>query len=582
LATQAHTYDATRLARLRGRVRVGRALGLALIALIVLFMTAYPLVLMLVKSFQTSQPYEHVTWGVSAWKNAFSDASLPRAIGNTLILGLCRVGIAAVIGIAFAWVVTRTNVPFKRFLEVSMWLGFFLPALPMAFGWMLLLDGQSGLFNRFLRWGFHVQGAPLDLHSYWGIVWVQLATATSIMFLLVSPAFRRMDASLEEAAWVGGHGRVRTLLRITLPLLAPAIMVATVLVLMRSLESFEIELVLGVPARIYVYSTQVWLYLRTTPPRYGVATALSVLFLALLLSLIVVQQRFLRKRQFTTVSGRGFRAEVGDLGRWRWPVFAACAGFIAVMIFLPLGLLVLSTFMRVFGFFDLPNPWTLAHWGETFHDPDFMNALKNTIFLGVGSAAVAAILYSVIGYVLVRGRFRGRGTLDFLTWLPWALPGILISLALLWVFLGSGAWLVALYGTIFVLILAMVIKELPFGTQTMKAAFLQVNPELEDASRVAGHAGLSTFRRVLLPIVSPAALAVALIVFVGAAREIPTVFFLASNKSTPLALMMLNVMENGDLERASVIGLIITVVVVVAAFASILIGRRYAFDRETE
>jgi iron(III) transport system permease protein len=582
LALKTSNYDATRPARFRGRVRVGPVLMVGFIALVVLFMTAYPLVLMLVKSFQTSQPYEPVKWGLSAWKNAFDDASLPRAILNTVILGVCRVGIAAVLGIGFAWIVTRTNVPGKRFLEVSMWLGFFLPPLPMTFGWMLLLDGQSGLLNRALRWAFHLHGSPLDLNSYWGIVWVQLASATSIMFLLVSPAFRRMDASLEEAAWAAGHGRLRTLFRITLPLLAPAIMVATVLVLMRSLESFEIELVLGVPSRIYGYSTQVWLYLRNDPPRYGEATALSVLFLALLLVLIVIQQRYLRRRQFTTVSGRGFRNEVGDLGRLRWPVFAACASFILVMIFLPLGLLILSTFMTFFGFFNLPHPWTLAHWGKTFHDPAFTHALKNTIYLGVGAAVAASVLYSIVAYVLVRGRFRGRGTLDFLTWLPWALPGILISLALLWVFLGSGAWLAALYGTIFVLILAMVIKELPFGTQTMKAAFLQVNPELEEASRVSGHAGLSTFRRILLPIVSPAALTVALIVFVGAVREIPTVFFLASNNSMPLAPLMLNVMENGDLERASVMGLIITVLVVVAALTSIMIGRRYAFDRDVK
>ena len=567
--------------RLRGHVRVGPAVGLGIVALLILFMTAYPVLVMVVKSFQTSQPYDPVTWGFDDWRAAFSDSSLPKAIGNTFVLGISRVLIGGTIGIFFAWAVTKTNVPFKRFIEVSMWIGFFLPALPMTFGWMLLLDGQSGLVNQALRWLFHFEQGPLDLNSYWGIVWVQLAAATAVMFLLVSPAFRRMDASLEEAAWTAGHGRLRTLLKVTVPLLAPAITVATILVLIRSLESFEIELVLGAPARLYVYSTQVWLYLRNDPPRYGEATALSVLFLAALLVLIYVQQRFVRGRQFTTVGGRGFRSGVADLGLWRWLVFALCAGFITVMILLPLAMLVLGTFMQLFGFFSLPDPWTLDHWTKTLHDPAFTRSLRNTLLLGVGAAVVGALFYAATSYTLVRGRFRGRAALDFLTWLPWALPGILISLALLWVFLGSGAWLAALYGTIYLLVIAIVIKELPFGTQTMKAAFLQVDPELEEAARVAGHAGPSIFRRVLLPIVSPAAITVALIVFVAAVREIPTVFFLASNKSMPLAPMMLNVMENGEVERASVLGLIITLIVLVAALASILLGRRYAFDRET-
>lgn len=567
--------------RVRANPRLAPAIGLGVVALLIVVMTVYPVLVMVLKSFQTSQPYDPITWGLGDWRAAFSDSSLPKAIGNTFLLGIVRVLLGGTIGIFFAWTVARTNVPFKRFIEVSMWVGFFLPALPMTFGWMLLLDGKSGLVNRALTAVFGFDQPPLDLNSYWGIVWVQLAAAAAIMFLLVTPAFRRMDASLEEAAWASGHGRVRTLFKVTVPLLTPAITVATILVLIRSLESFEIELVLGAPARLYVYSTQVWLYLRNDPPRYGEATALSVVFLVALLLLIFVQRRYVGKRQFTTIGGRGFRSSVADLGRWRWFVFAICAAFIAVMIVVPLVMLVLGTFMQLFGFFDLPKPWTLDHWSKTLNDDTFSRSLRNTLLLGVGAAAVGVLFYAIVSYTLVRGRFRGRATLDFLTWLPWALPGILISLALLWVFLGSGAWLAALYGTIYVLVIALVIKELPFGTQTMKAAFLQVNPELEEAARVSGHGGVSIFRRILLPVVSPAAITVALIMFVAAVREIPTVFFLSSAKSMPLAPLMLLSMENGDVERASVLGLIITAIVLVAALASILVGRRYAFDRET-
>lgn len=562
------------------RLLTWRTLGLAALAVVLLFVAAYPLVLLLVKSFQVSPPYAPVEWGFGAWESAFDDPSVPRTLLNTFSLGIVRVALAAALGIFFAWVVTRTTAPWRRFVELGLWLGFFLPLLPLTLGWFLLLDPKSGLLNTFLQGIFGMEEGPLDINSYWGIVWAHLAHSTAIMFLLITPAFQRLDAGLEEASWMSGVSRVKTLVRVTVPVLAPAILVATILILIRSFESFEIELLLGAPNDLWVFSTKVWLYLRSDPPAYGTATALSVVFLAVLIALIVLQRRLLGRRRYTTVGGRGFRLQRADLGRWRWPVAIFSAGFVLVGVFLPMILLVVGTCMKLFGFFSIDDPWTLSHWEAVLGNDLFVNGLKNTLLLGVGAAVVGAVFYLVVSHVLVREEFRGKRMLDFVSWLPWALPGVLISLALLWIVLGSLPFLTVLYGTIWVLILAVIVKNLPLGIQVTQASLMQMSPELEESAYTSGASRVTTFRRVVFPILAPGTLTVALIVFIEAVREIPAVIFLDSTDSRPLSPLMLSFAEEGRMEEAAIVGLVITVVIVVAAMSVRVIGKQYLMEQD--
>jgi len=398
-----------------------------------------------------------------------------------------------------------------------------------------------------------------------------LAFSASIRFLLLTPAFKAMDAALEAAGQVSGSGSPGVLFRITVPILAPAILAVSTLGFIRSLESFEIEVVLGMPAGIYVFSTKIWDYLQWEPPSYGPATALSSFFLITIFALIWLQRVLLRNREYTTVTGRGFTVRPTKLGPWRWVTFSACVLFIVVMILLPLSVLVMGTFMKLFGFFSIPEPWTLIHWTEAFDDPVFLGSLRNTLFLGIGAGLVGTLFYAVVSYVLIRIHFKGRGLLDFLSWLPWALPGVLISLALLWVFLGTGSIFIALYGTVYLLILAIIIKELPLGNQILKASIMQIGKELEEASHTAGATSLATFRRIVLPLLTPALFAVGLIVFISAIRDIPTVIFLASSKSRTLSLLMLDYITGSEFGKSTVMGVFIVFVILVAA----LIGRRF-------
>jgi len=554
-----------------------RWLPLALLAALLIAILAYPLGLLFIKSFAVSRPGQPVVWGIDGWVAAFTDVNLAVAIGNTFYLAVVRVVLTSALAIFFAWVVTRTDTPFKGFIEVMLWLGFFLPLLPMTMGWVLLLDPYYGLINTFLMFVFALSEPPFDIYSYWGIIWCHLAFSTSVRFLLMTPAFTAMDAALEDAARTSGSSNLGVLMRITIPILAPAILASTALGFIRSLESLEIEMVLGIPAGIYVVPTKIWDYIHWEPPLYDRATALCSIFLLFIFLLIWLHRRYLRGREFTTVTGRSYMVRTFPLGRWRWVTCAFCLSFIFVMIILPLATLVMGTFMEFFGNFDVENTWTVRHWTSVFADPVFLRSLKNTLILGLGSAVVGTLLYALTSYMIVRTRLPGRGVIDILSWLPWALPGVLISLALLWAVLGSGEYIRLIYGTVSVLVLAIIIKEMPLGTQIIKAGVMQISNELEEASSTAGASWLAGFRRILLPLLRPTMAAVAIITFISAARDIPTVIFLSTHQTRTLSLLMLDYIADANKEKSAVLGVFLVLLI----FALLLIGRLLGFRRSS-
>lgn len=550
---------------------------MTLLAAVLVAILAYPLALLFIKSFAISRPGQPTVWGVGGWAAAFGDVNLAVAIGNTFYLGLVRVVLTTVLAIFFAWVVTRTDTPLKGFIEVTLWLGFFLPLLPMTMGWILLLDPYYGLLNKLLMYLFALSQPPFDVYSYWGIIWCHLAFSTSVRFLLMTPAFTAMDASLEDAARTSGSSNFGVLMRITVPILAPAILASTALGFIRSLESLEIEMILGIPAGIYVVPTKIWDYIHWEPPLYERATALCSIFLLFIFLLIWLHRTYLRGREFTTVTGRSYMVRTFPLGHWRWVTCSFCLLFIFVMIILPLATLVMGTFMEFFGNFDVDNTWTLRHWITVFGDPVFLRSLKNTIILGLGAAIVGILLYALTSYMIVRTRLPGRAFIDVLSWLPWALPGVLISLALLWAVLGSGDSVKLIYGTMSLLTLAIIIKEMPLGTQIIKAGVLQISNELEEASSASGANWMTGFRRILLPLLRPTMMAVAIIVFISAARDIPTVIFLSTHDTRTLSLLMLDYIADANKEKAAVLGVFIVLLI----FALLLIGRFLGFRRSS-
>ncbi len=553
-----------------------QSLLLTLLLAFIAFLVVTPLFLLLLNSFQVGKPGGAVVFGLEGWRQAFTSLGIVDSIYNSFSLAITRQIIATIVGIFLAWLLARTDIPMKRGLEFMFWLCFFLPALPVTLGWILLLDPKYGLLNQLLAKLPFIQTAPFDIYSYWGIVWVHLATTgVSLKVMLLTPAFRNLDASLEESSRVAGAGSIRTLLRIIVPVMMPVLLVTAVLGLIRSLEAFEIELVLGVPIGLHVFSTKIHSFVTHEPPQFPAATALGTFFLVILLAMVALQRLYLGQRSFVTVTGRSFSTRPISLGRWRYPVFAVVLLIALSITLLPTAFLLLGTFMKLFGFFNIANPFTLNNWKDVLSDPILLRSLKNTLVLGFSSAGLGIVVSSLIAYVIVKSRFKARAVLDFLSWLPWSIPGILLGMALLWTFLLIHK-IVPIYGTMGALVMAMAISGLPVCVQVMKSFLMQLGDELEEASMVAGASWLTTYRRIILPLLLPCVIVVGLLEFISAARNISTVVLLATGQTRPLSLLMLDFAAGAELERATVVAMIIVAIVVVAALSARSLGGQFS------
>ena len=533
------------------------------------FVLLYPLLLLILNSFRV----QGSGYGLGHWVAALTERGMLTAVLNTVKLTLILQVISFPVAILIVWLLARTDIPGKNWIDFLFWVAFFAPSLPITLGWILLLDPDFGIINSALRQVFSFQEGPLNIYSFWGIIWVHLATKSVVVkVILLTPFLRNMDASLEEASRVAGVGPLRTLARIVVPVMAPAIMVVILMSVIHLLETFEIEQVLGPPFNFYVYSTMIYRLLQIEPPQYGAATALAVMILIAMVPLILLQQKITRSRRYTTVTGQ-YKAQRFALGRWKWPAFALVLGLGFFFTVLPILFLVLATLMCLFGFFNLPDPWTLSHWSRVFSDPIFLRSLRNTLILGAGATLIAVLFYPLIAYIIVRTRYWARQILDFLSWLPIAIPGMILGLGFLELFLGSPVFR-PLYGSIFVLILAAAISSMTLGVQLMKSNLLQLGQDLEEASWTAGGSWLYTFRRVILPIQAPVLITVGLVAFIAAARNIAGIALLVTSQNRPLAMLQLDYMVDGRYEAAAVVGVIIMLLTSGVALLARLFGLR--------
>jgi iron(III) transport system permease protein len=545
---------------------------------VVLFTVVYPAGVIIFSSFEIPREKLGSGFGLQAWRIAFSDPAIISAIWNTLTITLARQAIALPIAILLAWIIARTNVPGATTLEFLFWLGYFLPPLPVTMGWILLLDPDYGVLNQWLTHLPFVGKAPFNIYSFWGIVWAHLTTSTiAVEVMLLAPAFRNMDATLEEASLVSGAGVIRTIGKIVVPLMMPIVGVVLLLGIVHSLQAFELELVLGFPFRFYVFSTEIHWLLNQQPPQFAAATALGSTILFLMVPLVMLQRRRVARRSFATVGGR-YKGHKQSLGKWRWPIFVVLLAVALLITVIPLLFSTLASFMARFGYFNVPKPWTALHWSRVIDDSVFLASLKNTLVLAGATALVSVVLFTLVAYIIIRTNFIGRAALDMVSWLPSTLPGIILGLGLLSVFLGV-SFLRPLYGSMFLLIIATVISSMTLGVQVIKGALTQLAVELEEAAQVAGGSSWNSFRDITLPIITPSLLLVGTLSFIAAARNVSTVALISTSHTRPLSLLQLDFLVESRYESAAVIGIIVVALTTGVALMSRLLGLRTAIER---
>jgi iron(III) transport system permease protein len=556
--------------------------GTLIIAALIAFMgfyVLYPLALILINSFNTATIAEPPVYGLKTWKEAFAEAGIWRSLLNSVKIGIALQVVALPMGIFVSWLLARTNIYFANAFEFGFWVSFFLPNLATTFGWMLLLDPSTGLINNWLRSMPFLGGLNFDIYSFWGIVWAHLmANAISTKIMLMTPAFRRMDASMEEASRMSGANALTTMLRITVPAMTPVIVVVFLLSVIRIFSSFETELLLGVPWGFYVFPTKIVDLARQEPPLVNHAAALGSVILIFLIAFIPIQRRLIARRQFTTVTGQ-FKPKIIDLGVWRVPA-TIFVGFVVFMLdIVPILSVFGGSFMTRFGFFNLPKTWTLEYWKMALSDPRILQGLENTLIIAFSAAIFGAFFFSLVGYVLVRTKYPGRGILDSICWLPSAIPGVLSGLGLLWMFLGT-PFFRPFYGTLVLLMIAQVLGGITLATQILKSHFVQLGKELEESSRMSGAGFWRTYFKVVFPLMAQTMVLVAVLKFTMASQNSSSIILLATSETRTLSLLALDQIAAGYREVASITVIVITLLVLGVALIARSFGLKAGIRAE--
>ena len=559
------------------RLRPG--MGTFMMALVILVLGFYlitPVVILLTMSFNVATdilvpPWQ---WGISNWTDSWDHPLLLPSLWNSFIIWFFVVVISLPSAIAISWILARTKIKWTYTLEYLFWVAFMFPSLASTIGWMMILDPDVGFANTFIESLPFVDKGPFNIFSVPGIVWARLmGDGVAYKVMLLTPAFRNMDRTLEEAGRVSGASDLRTMWRVTLPMMSSPIVLVFALQLIRVFQGFETEQLIGTPWGFYVYSTLIYrLVSLEAAPQYAQAVVLGSLTFLIILLIIPLQRWIINRRHYTTVTG-SFKPGLVDLGRWHNITFGSILFFLFVLTVLPFVIVIVGSFMARAGFLNTTPLWTMAHWQFVFDDNLFFRALRTTTILAIVAGIGSPMLFSIVAYLIVRTKLRGRGTLDSIIWISAGIPGILSGLGLLIMFLWVPglSWL---YGTIWALILVLIISGNTTGTNIFKGVFVQLGNDLEEASRVAGAGWMRTYFTVVLPVLMPTMVLIGVLNFVSAAGATSNIILLASRKTITLSLLTLEYAapEIGRREAAG----IVTLVIMAMTLGVAMVGRNIA------
>ena len=544
-------------------------------SLFVVYLAGIPLVMLLYGSIRSAPIGEPgAAYTIQNYVKAYFDREFYLLFWNSLKFALGSCAISFLIGTYLAWINERTNTPFKKLFMVMSLIPFIIPGILSTIAWILLLSPKIGLINLVVMGVFGLESAPFSIYSMGGMVWAEAIHLYPLVFLLMAAAFRNMDTSLEEAALTAGSSTFTTFRRVTLPLMRPAMFSVLLIMFIRSIESFEVPALVGVPARISVFTTKIFLAIHQFPSDFGLAGAYAVTLLAISTAGVLFYQKITRREErYATVTGKGYRPRVIDLGPWKYVTCASAFFIFLLAVIFPVFILIWSSFIPYYGVpsMELLERVTLANYHYILNYPLAITAFKNSFILSVGSATLVMLLTSVIAWITVKSKVPGRAFLDNMTFIPIAMPGIVLGVSLIWVYLTLP---IPIYGTMWVLLLAYLTKFMPYGIRAASASMIQINRELEEASFASGGTWLQTFTKVILPLLMPGFVAGWIYISIIALRELSTSILLYSYSSTVLSIMAFDLWEGGQYTYVCALGVLMVLLLVAMAFAARKLGAK--------
>ncbi|HXG53247.1 MAG TPA: iron ABC transporter permease [candidate division Zixibacteria bacterium] len=536
---------------------------------VLLLLVGVPVAMVVLMSLRTGFPGEDVPFTLENFVSVYLDPATYQVLGNTLVFAVSSVAVTLVFTIPLVWILMRTDIPLKKTIYVFLTIGILIPVFLRTIAWILLLSPRIGLLNRWLQELFGLGEPPFNLYSLTGMAFVQGVSFVPGAFFMLAAAYRSMDPSLEEAAYTSGVGKLRTFLKINIPITMPAIAAVMVYLFMTAIAVFEVPAIIGMPSRILVLSSLI--YSATTPatgiPDYGMAGAYGAVMLVCGLLLAFLYVRLVKQgKKYTVITGRGYRPREIALGRWKWPALGFVFFYLAIEVFIPFIVLLWAS---ITPYLQLPSAaaWSSITFKHYLEIPIHVGTrpLVNTLILMFAVPTLTMILSVLVSWAVVRTQVSFRGWLDTLAFIPHAVPGILMAVGLAYLGLAYRD-VFPLYGTVFIIVVAHTINWIAYGTRTTNSVMIQVHRELEEAGKVAGASTPRVLWKIVLPLIAAGILNSWIWIAMLSYREVTMALTLYTRHSVVISTIVWQFWGSGWVPQVSALG------VVLILFAALVVG----------
>lgn len=545
-----------------------------------LWVVGIPIVFVVVFSFLDGTPVAPGNFTVENYSRAYGTPQLFSALSNTIVYAVVVSVVSLAMATVFAWLLERTDMPGRNSAWVMMLLPIAMPGMLSSMAWILLLSPKVGLINIMTRGVLSLVGidfvtGPFNIFSLWGMIFVEGVRGSTTLFLMMVAAFRLMDPSLEEAATISGASSGYAFRKVTLRLMTPAILAAGMYALVGNLDDLETPLLIGLPAGVFLLPTLIY-FTASQGSDWGLSSAYTVMFLAITVAMVAFYYRVVvgKTGKFATITGKAYRPRRHGLGKWRWPALGLFFIYFFFAVLLPTFVLVWASLLPAY---EVPSTEALSrltfdNYAALPDTPRIASSIWNTVVLGGSTATATVILAFLVAWLVVRQRIRGGLGLDVISFIPRAIPSVAIGVSLIIFYLNPAVRWLPIYGTMTIMVLALMAGYLAFASRAANAAMTQVNAELEEAAYISGVGRVRTLVRITLRLLSPAFVAAWIWVFAHAIRNLSVPLLLATSDNQTIATTLYYYWNRkADFSLSSALGVTLLLALVIVA----IIGRKF-------
>ncbi len=557
------TSPTSDLARLDGDT-FGLDKAMTLISFVLLFVIVFiPIFMIVYNAFFFNGQFD-----IAMFKEVVFSADNISAMTNTVIIGLAVTVFGTIVGLFYAWLLGRSDIPCKGLMRALFMIPYMFPPFFGAMAWDMLLSGRGGYINTWLMNTFGFQNAVFNINSLGGIIFVEVSYYFPFVFMQVVSALERMDPTLEESARIAGASQGTVIRKITIPLVTPAISAGALLILISSLAHFGVPAILGFSKQIYTLPTVIYALIDRAGGSFeGIrqGAALSILLVFVVTMALILQKVVLSSGSYDIIKGKSMRPTLIKLRGAKYPLLILSILTLVVIVLVPLLMIFLEGLVKAYGLPLIPENFTLDNFKNIASSKATMDAIKNSLGLSISAGILCMFLGVMIAYVVIKIKPKGKEILEMLSVLPYSIPGTVLAIGVILAWSGP-IFDISLYNTIWIILVAYLARYLSFSMKSASASLQQVHPSLEEAARACGASHTESLKDITLPLIRPAMVAGFFLIFLPSMRELTTSILLYGPYTRTLGVQIFALRDSGQIPQASALAGIAILIIIICNY----------------